>query len=108
MSTTLSPPLSTYFEASNAHDAEALADAFAPDASVRDEGEAWVGRAAIREWAETTFRKYNTRLAPRSLLQSGDETVVTVEVAGNFPGSPVELGFRFRLAGGRIAALEIG
>ena len=36
------------------------------------------------------------------------KTVVTSEVAGNFPNSPVSLEHRFGLAGGKITSLDIG
>jgi hypothetical protein len=37
-----------------------------------------------------------------------DRTTVTAHLTGNFPGNPVDLGYRFKLAGSRIAALDIG
>ena len=37
----------------------------------------------------------------------GDRKVVTGHVAGNFPGSPVDLRYFFRLTGEKIAELEI-
>ena len=103
----LPPPLTAYFDASNAQDADSLVSAFADGASVRDEGREMVGLAAIRDWAEDTFRKYRATLVPKHAARQGDLTVVTVVVAGAFPGSAIELGFRFRLAGASIAALEI-
>ena len=104
----LAPPLTAYFEASNAHDVAALLAAFADDASVRDEGQEMVGLAAIRGWAQDTFRKYRARLTPNHVARQGDTLIVTVAVAGSFPGSPIDLAFRFRLRDARIAALEIG
>ncbi len=53
---------------------------------------------------------------PRAITDSADgrrrtlrgiEHVVTAEVAGYFPGSPVRLGFGFTLSGDHIAALVI-
>jgi ketosteroid isomerase-like protein len=104
----LAPPLTTYFEASNAYDADALVAAFADNASVHDEGQTMVGPAAIRDWAEDSFRKYRARLTPKQISRQGDAVIVAVAVAGSFPGSPIELAFRFRIAGVKIAALEIG
>ena len=37
-----------------------------------------------------------------------DRTVVTAHLTGDFPGNPVDLHYRFKVAGGEIAALEIG
>jgi len=51
--------------------------------------------------------KYEYTSEPLSLRQQGDRTVVTGRLTGNFPGSPVDLRFAFRLERGRIASLEI-
>jgi hypothetical protein len=44
---------------------------------------------------------------PMAAEQEGGATVVTCRLMGNFPGSPVDLRFFFRLAGDKIAALEV-
>ena len=103
----LQAPLPAYFEASNRHDPDALVRLFADGASVRDESREMIGAAAIRDWAEATFRKYRTALTPVAAKQRGGAVHVTVQVAGTFPGSPITLGFRFEIAAGKIAALEI-
>ena len=108
MSPDLSPPLTTYFEASNAHDAEALLSVFADSASVRDEGREMVGLAAIRGWAEGSFRDYRMTITPNEVERRGDATVVRARVAGAFPGSPIMLPFRFEIADRKVTALEIG
>jgi len=41
------------------------------------------------------------------LIESDGATVVIARVAGDFPGSPVELQHAFRLDGGQIASLGI-
>jgi uncharacterized protein (TIGR02246 family) len=104
----LSAPLAAYFAASNAHDADALLSIFADDASVHDEGREMIGLAAIRGWAEGTFRNYRMTITPNEVERLGDATVVRVQVAGAFPGSPIELPFRFEIADRKIIALEIG
>ena len=108
MPTDLSPPLGAYFDASNAHDADGLSSLFSPSARVRDEGQDMIGHAAIRDWAEETFRKYDLATEPGSVERAGGAIVVTTEVSGTFPGSPIRLGFRFESADGKIGALEIG
>jgi uncharacterized protein (TIGR02246 family) len=104
----LQHPVATFFESNNAHDADALANLFAADARVHDENADHRGRDAIREWAEETFRKYGTVLTPREAREEGDATVVTTGVAGTFPGSPIELRFRFVTDDEAIQELEIG
>jgi ketosteroid isomerase-like protein len=104
----LAPPLSTYFDLSNAHDADAVAALFADDALVHDENADHRGRAAIRDWARGTYDKYNVRQTPRDAV-GGDEVVaVTTGVSGTFPGSPIELQYRFVVEGDRIRELRIG
>jgi ketosteroid isomerase-like protein len=104
----LSAPLAAYFAASNAHDADALLSLFADHASVRDEGREMIGLAAIRGWAEGTFRDYRITITSNEAEQLGDATVVRAQVAGAFPGSPVILPFRFEIADRKITMLGIG
>lgn len=107
MTLKLTEPLSEYFAAANAHDQDRVAACFDADAVVRDEGRDIRGREAIRAWAETTSRKYHHRTDPSAVEEVAGGTVVTARVAGDFPGSPIDLRYRFKLAGGRIAGLEI-
>jgi hypothetical protein len=41
------------------------------------------------------------------VAEAGGKTVVTAEVSGSFPGSPVQLRYNFTLKGEKIAALLI-
>jgi len=104
----LDPPILTYFEATNAHQADAVAELFAGDGLVHDEGHDHVGRKAIRDWAEGTYRKYGVALVPLGAQSDGEATLVTSEVSGTFPNSPIELRFRFVTDGDQISELRIG
>jgi hypothetical protein len=42
-----------------------------------------------------------------SSTQTDDQTIVTSRLTGNFPGSPTNLQFIFRLEGDKIISLEI-
>lgn len=108
MSLSLPDPIAAYFRAQNAHDADGMLAAFAPQARVHDEGQDHTHLAAIRAWIEDTTRKYRPSVTPLNIEQVDGLSVVKVRVAGTFPGSPIELHFRFRLEGRLIAALEIG
>ena len=108
MTRTLPEPLREYFAAANARDADRVAACFAEDAFVRDEGHDIRGRDAIRAWADETGRKYRYRADVVSIDEAADRATVTARLAGEFPGSPIELQFRFKLFGRRIAGLEIG
>jgi hypothetical protein len=45
---------------------------------------------------------------PKAVRDDGGATVVTAQVAGTFPGSPIELDFRFVVEGERVRELWIG
>lgn len=65
------------------------------------------GRAAIAAWAMESQRRYGAVATPRAVREDGAEVVVTADVSGNFPGSPLPLHFHFTLGGSGIAALAI-
>ncbi|MCK6443354.1 hypothetical protein [Elstera cyanobacteriorum] len=52
--------------------------------------------------------RYSATITPKSLLSVDDSVLLTALVSGNFPGSPIDLTFRFRLVDGLIDRLEIG
>jgi hypothetical protein len=99
--------LQRYFEAQNTHDIEAMVACFAPDAVIRDEGRDIIGEEAVRAWKEETSANYRITAEPLEYrIDAG--TVIVVKVAGNFPGSPANLTYRFRFsADGRIGSLEV-
>ena len=96
-----------YMSSENAHNADALAACFAPDATVRDEGRTREGLKDIAAWRRETTEKYQHTFAPIAVIERDGKTIVTTKVSGNFPGSPVTLDFVFRLKDGKIASLEI-
>ena len=108
MTRSLPEALNEYFAAANARDPDRAAACFAEDAIVRDEGREIHGRGNIRAWAERTGRIYHYSARVTGVEQTADHTVVTAHLKGDFPGSPIDLHYRFRLAQGRIARLEIG
>ena len=103
---TLPDPISAYFVA-DAQSADALARCFIPQASVKDEGHTHTGRRAIQEWKAAAAARYRYKAEPFALHQEEEVQVVRAHVAGDFPGSPVDLQYRFRLGRGLIASLEI-
>ena len=104
----LPEPLLRYFEASNAHNTDALVACFASHATVHDEGKDLRGHEAIRAWNEANIRKYQVTTDPTAVTEADGKTTVTVQVSGTFDGSPIELDFAFKIAGAKIEALEIG
>jgi ketosteroid isomerase-like protein len=108
MTISLPGKLAAYFAAVNEKDIEAMLAPFAEDASVRDEGEDFRDRGAIREWIEKTTEKYGVSIEVQSVETNGDAVRVGALVAGTFPGSPIVLHYDFVLESGAIKRLEVG
>jgi hypothetical protein len=87
---------------------EAVSQCFTEHAVVKDEGHTHVGRAAIRQWKTEASAKYEYVSELLACERKDGRVVVTSRLTGNFPGSPVDLRFFFRLEGDKIASLEIG
>jgi ketosteroid isomerase-like protein len=104
----LPKPIAEYFAAANADDADRVATCFAEDAVVYDEARDIYGRDAVRAWAEEVRRKYRFHADVKMVEEAAERTVVTAQLTGDFPGNPVDLRYRFKLAGPEISALEIG
>jgi ketosteroid isomerase-like protein len=100
-------PIAIYIAAENGGDPEALAQCFADDAVVRDEGQTIEGLTAIKRWKAETRKKYQHMVAPLAVAQKDGKTIVTNRLTGNFPGSPIDLEFVFTLDANKIASLEI-
>ena len=102
----LPDPVAAYF-AADKQTPEALARCFTAQAVVKDEGHTYCGLDAIKAWKAAASTKYTYTSEPTALEQSEGCHIVTSRVAGNFPGSPVDLRYHFRLERGLISALEI-
>lgn len=103
----LPAPITIYIAAENRGDTEALAQCFAEDAVVRDEGQTIEGLAAIKQWKAQTKKKYQHTIEPLASVQKDGRIIVTNRLTGNFPGSPIELEFAFTLDGNKITSLDI-
>ena len=102
----LPEPIAAYFNADGL-DGEAVARCFTKQAIVKDEGHPYSGPAAIRAWKVEASAKYSYISEPYAVEQKDGRYIVTSRLTGNFPGSPVDLRFVFRLERGKIAFLEI-
>jgi hypothetical protein len=108
MSLNLPDPIAIFISSENAHDADAVAACFAPDASVVDERQTINGLKAIAAWRRETAKQYQHTVEPLSLSERDGKTVVACKLSGNFPGSPININFAFELQDGKIASLKIG
>ena len=102
----LPAPVAAYF-AADTTGAEAVAQCFTDGAGVIDERQEYRGRTAIARWKAETSAKFRYTVDQLGAQVSGNQTTVTGRVTGDFPGSPVDLHYRFTLEGGKIARLEI-
>ena len=107
MSSQLPAPIEHYVQIANSGTPEAVAECFAADAIVHDEGQTYEGVAAIKNWMAATKKKYGHTIAPLELAERGGQSVLKVRLAGSFPGSPITVNFSFVLAGGKIRSLAI-
>lgn len=109
MSIELPTPIGEYFTAKGGDDADEALACFTEDATIWDNGEDLVlkGRAQIREWMTGTVAGYKLTSEFRSGEVVGDEFVASVVVSGDFPGSPYEFVYRFKVEGAKIAELAI-
>jgi hypothetical protein len=106
MTLELPGPIAAYFAADKG-DSEAVAQCFTENALVKDEGHTYNGRAAIKKWKADVAAKYQYTSEPFACEEKDGRTVVSSRLAGNFPGSPVNLRFFFVLVGDKIASLEV-
>lgn len=102
---TLPEPIAAYFAAQ--HNPEALAYCFTAQAVMKDDGHTYTGVNAIKAFMAEASAKYRATTVPFALDREDGLQVVRAQVTGNFPGSPIDLSYRFRLERGLIAALEI-
>jgi hypothetical protein len=106
MTLALPQPIAAYFTADK-EGGEAVAQCFTENAFVKDEGQTYRGRAAIRQWKADASARYQYTSEPLACEHKEGNVVVTSRLTGNFPGSPVNLRFFFGLESEKIASLEI-
>lgn len=102
---TLPEPIAAYFAAE--HNPGALDHCFTAQAVMKDDGHTYTGINAIKAFMAAASAKYRATSVPFALGREDGVQVVRAKVTGNFPGSPIDLSYRFRLERGLIASLEI-
>jgi ketosteroid isomerase-like protein len=105
----LPSPIDRYFAAKESSDVEDTLACFAEDATVWDNGEdlELKGIEQIRKWMTGTVAGYKLTSEVKSGESRGEEFVAGVVVSGDFPGSPYEFAYRFKIRGDKIAELAI-
>jgi hypothetical protein len=103
----LPAPIDGFFLAHNTGETNRFEDLFTMDAVVSDEDHEYCGDA-IKSWIDDAVSKYRPLHAEViAVMPSGSQTVVTAQVSGTFPGSPVQLRYQFTIRDGKISALSI-
>src|SRR5689334_8548402 len=102
----LPEPIAAYFDADQ-RGGEAVVRCFTNQAVVKDEGQTHAGLEAIKAWKTAASARYAYASKPLAVEQKDGRYIVTSRLTGNFPGSPVDVRFAFRLERGKIASLEI-
>lgn len=103
----LPPAIAAYFTLAPDADTTALGAIFAADARVHDEARDHAGLEEIRAWRIDAHTKTPFVARPLAVQERGGTLVVSVEVSGSFPNSPLMLDHTFAMADGRIASLDI-
>lgn len=107
MAMTLPAALRTYMNSEATRDTELLSQCFAADAEVVDEGRTYRGIDAIREWKRASHARYRYTVTPLGVTRHEGDFRMLANVAGTFPGSPIQLMYVARIAGEKIASLAI-
>jgi hypothetical protein len=95
-----------YFVLAAQPDLEEYVAQFAPDVVVEDDGRTHVGIDAVRAWRRAVPGVTHDVRAVADTSEGSH--VATTEISGDFPGSPVLLGFAFTFDDeGRISRLVI-
>jgi hypothetical protein len=99
--------ITEYLERHVARDEEGSIAAFAPDATVIDEGRTYNGLPEIRSWLSRTSSEYTytSTVTGHEVLDDG-RIVVHRRLEGNFPGGIADLRSEFTLDSGLIAKLS--
>ncbi|MGW1591905.1 nuclear transport factor 2 family protein [Streptomyces sp. NPDC002386] len=100
--------ITRYLAGRAAKDASAAATAFAPHATVTDDGRTYEGAEAITGWLGQTDTEYTYTTTLTGAERDGaDQYTVHQRLEGDFPGGKVDLRYRFALAHGLISELSI-
>lgn len=97
--------LTDLVKAQNDFDSVAYANCFAATATVADEGHTHTGKHEIERWIAKANKEYQATMAP--LAYDEPNEMLTAEIAGSFPGSPIVLQYHFQITEGLVNSLKI-
>lgn len=99
--------ISELVTAQNEFDSTLYANCFTETAVVHDEGKVHTGRTEIEHWIADSNEKYRSTMKPLDYQQNGTSGVLSTEVSGTFPGSPLTLKFHFEIVDELIQSLKV-
>ncbi|WP_134090274.1 nuclear transport factor 2 family protein [Olivibacter sp. XZL3] len=88
-------------------DSTAYANCFREAAHVVDEGKTYAGRTAIKNWIEKANKEYKIVMKPIDFTTAAQNHILSAEISGKFPGSPITLKYHLELEEGLIKSLKI-
>jgi hypothetical protein len=106
MNAELPPVIEGFFQSTNTRDFADFLLLFTDDAHVNDEANDYYG-VQIADWIERATEEARPITNVTDIKRDNDHIVVTAQVCGNFPGSPVQLHYYFTLKDSKIATLLI-
>jgi ketosteroid isomerase-like protein len=108
MTGSLPDVIARYQDAHDRRDTATALSAFTEDARVVDDGREYVGTDEVRRFLDTAAAEFTFTRTLVSADPDGDGGWVVVNhLEGDFPGGVVDLRYRFRIEGDRIAELVI-
>lgn len=99
--------ISDLLEAQANFDSTAYANCFSETAVVFDEGKTHNGRIEIERWIAHSNETYKSIMKPLAYDQAGDIGILSADVSGTFPGSPLTLKFHFEIHNELIQSLKV-
>lgn len=99
--------LSDLLEAQANFDSIAYANCFSETAVVFDEGKTHKGSIEIERWIAHSNETYKSMMKPLAYEQTGSVGILSSEVSGTFPGSPLILKFHFKIHDELIQSLKV-
>lgn len=102
----LEAPIKAVISATNRGDHQGFVDAFAKDGSVNDWGHLHAGRGDLAKWDKAENTGVGAQLRVTGVSRIAGEVLVLLEVTIN--GESNTGTWSFRVAGPKVASLEIG
>jgi hypothetical protein len=103
-------PIESAIKAANDHDSNSFLSHFVETAVLTDEGQEYHGIDAIRKWSDEKLIGANVTFLITDIKRSGDKTVVTAEVDGDFDKTglpdPFVMALHFVTVGSKIRHLS--